>query len=61
VRKSPKGGFEARSLEYGLLTEAATMNELRGMVLDAVRCHFVESARPAMIRLHVVKDEGLSA
>jgi hypothetical protein len=27
------------------------------MIRDAVRCHFEEGERPAIIRLHLVKDE----
>ena len=61
VRESPEGGFEARALGYAIFTEAPTMNELREMVQDAVRCHFDESERPAVIRLHSVKDEVIPA
>jgi hypothetical protein len=37
------------------------MEELREQVRDAVRCHFDEGARPAVIRLHLVKDEVIPA
>ena len=33
------------------------MEELRAMVRDAVRCHFNGDSAPAVIRLHIVKDE----
>lgn len=61
VHESPEGGFEARALGYAIFTEAATMKELRKMAQDAVRCHFDEGKRPAVIRLHVVKDEVIPA
>jgi len=40
-----------------LFTQAESSEELKAAVQDAVRCHFTEEARPAVIRLHFVKDE----
>jgi hypothetical protein len=40
VEESPEGGYEARSLNYSVFTEADTFEELKGMVHDAVSCHF---------------------
>jgi hypothetical protein len=57
VYDSPEGGFEARALGHSIFTQAESFDELRNMVRDAVRCHFDEGERPAMIRLHMVKDE----
>ncbi len=37
------------------------MDELRTMVRDAVRCHFGNESSPAVIRLHIVKDEVIPA
>ncbi len=37
------------------------MEELKTMVQDAVRCHFEDADRPKVIRLHLVKDEVISA
>jgi len=31
------------------------------MVRDAVRCHFDDNTAPSVIRLHIVKDEVISA
>lgn len=61
VEESPEGGFEARALGHPIFTQAETMDELREMVQDAVRCHFDESNRPPVIRLHIVKDEVIPA
>ena len=61
VEESPEGGFEARALGYSIFTQAETMEELRQMVRDAVRCHFEDDAIPSVIRLHIVKDEVFTA
>jgi len=37
------------------------MEELRDGVRDAVRCHFDSGSAPAVIRLHFVKDEVITA
>ena len=61
VTESPEGGYEARALGEPIFTQAETMAELRDSVRDAVRCHFDETDRPQVIRLHVVKDEIIAA
>jgi len=35
-------GYLARATGYAIFTEAAAMDELRGRIEDAVRCHFGE-------------------
>jgi hypothetical protein len=60
VLDSPEGGFEARALGHAIFTQADSLNELREMVRDAVRCHFEDSNRPSVIRLHFVHDEVLT-
>ncbi|MSQ14991.1 MAG: 2-oxoisovalerate dehydrogenase [Dehalococcoidia bacterium] len=61
VEESPEGGYEARALGYSIYTEADSMEELKDMVRDAVRCHFDEDSKPRVIRLHMVKDEVIPA
>jgi hypothetical protein len=61
VEESPEGGFEARALGHSIFTEADSLDELREMVRDAVRCHFDPEAVPRLIRLHLVKDEVIPA
>ena len=61
VQESPEGGYEARALGYSIFTQADTMDELKLNVREAVRCHFDEAERPAIIRLHIVKDEVILA
>ena len=49
--ESPEGGYEAHALGHAIFTQADSMDELREMVRDAVRCHFDADSIPAMIRL----------
>lgn len=60
VEESKEGGFEARALGFSIFTEADTFEDLKKMVQDAVVCHFADSERPRVIRLHQVKEELLS-
>lgn len=57
VLESPEGGYEARALGYAIHTQGDTLDELKAMVQDAVRCHFDDADRPRLIRLHLVRDE----
>ena len=57
VDESPEGGYEARALGTSIFTEADTFEELKKMVQEAVKCHFEETDRPKVIRLHMVKEE----
>jgi len=60
VEESPEGGFLAKGLGVSIFTEADSMEELREMVKDAVRCHF-EDQKQRLIRLHIVKEELFAA
>lgn len=54
------GGYVASALGYGIHTQGETLEELRALVKDAVNCYFDETMqRPAVIRLHFVRDEAL--
>jgi hypothetical protein len=57
VEPDSEGGYTAQALGHSIFTEADTWDELVLAVQDAVRCHFEEDERPAMVRLHVVQDE----
>jgi hypothetical protein len=61
VQESPEGGYEARALGHPIFTQADTMEQLRDMVRDAVRCHFESASAPVVIRLHYVRDEVITA
>ena len=61
VEEDPGGGLCARALGEAIFTQADTMDQLREMVRDAVRCHFeAEADRPQLIRLHQVRDEVIA-
>ena len=60
VEESPEGGYDARALGHSIYTQAETIDELKAMLQDAVRCHFEEEDRPRVIRLHLVKDEVIA-
>ena len=62
VEEAPEGGWTAKALGEAIFTEADDMSSLRIQIVDAVRCHFADDQnRPAVIRLHMVKDEVISA
>ncbi len=61
VQESTGGGYEAHALGHPIFTQAESVDELREMVRDAVRCHFEENEMPPVIRLHFVHDEVISA
>jgi hypothetical protein len=61
VQESPEGGYEAHALGHPIFTQAESVDELREMVRDAVRCHFDPDSVPAIIRLHFVHDEVITA
>jgi hypothetical protein len=60
VQESADGGYEAKALSAPIFTEADSLEELRTMIRDAVACHFDESDRPRIIRLHFVRDEVIA-
>lgn len=45
------GGFVATALGHAIATQGETVEELREMVWDAVRCHFGDSAPGPMPRI----------
>lgn len=61
VEEDPEEGYIARALGESIFTQADTLEDLRPMVLDAVRCHFEEEDRPKIVRLHIVRDEVLAS
>lgn len=61
VEEAPEGGYTARALGQSIFTEADTLDELRGNIREAVECHYDEGQSPAVLRLHMVRDEVLAA
>ncbi|MFI5384855.1 MAG: 2-oxoisovalerate dehydrogenase [Fimbriimonadales bacterium] len=61
VTESIEGGFEASALGHRIHTQGEDWDDLKAMIQDAVRCHFEEADRPALIRLLFTREEVLSA
>ncbi len=57
VEEAPEGGYTARALGASIFTDADSLDDLRGQVRDAVRCHFDPDQLPRVIRLHFVREE----
>ncbi|MGL6283795.1 MAG: 2-oxoisovalerate dehydrogenase [Microcoleaceae cyanobacterium] len=52
VEDDPEVGYTARAIGEAIFTQADDINSLKEMIKDAVRCHFDDSDRPSIIRLH---------
>lgn len=61
VEEAAEGGYIARAVGEDIFTEADDLPGLHMQVRDAVRCHFDDGKRPAMIRLHITREEVLAA
>jgi len=61
VEEAPEGGYTAHALGQPIFTEGDDLDDLRMQVRDAVRCHFDEGERPAIIRLHFIREEIFAA
>ncbi len=57
VEESQEGGYLAQSPHHSIYTEADSIEELKIMIKDAVKCHFEEIECPKIIHLHIVKNE----
>jgi hypothetical protein len=60
VVEAPEGGLVASAVDFAIVTEGDTLDDLRHNVREAVDCHFEEGAAPKLIRLHIVRDEVLT-
>jgi predicted RNase H-like HicB family nuclease len=60
VSESEEGGYEAKALDFPIFTQGETIEELKEMIKDAVKCHFEVNEIPEIINLHIVKDEVLT-
>ncbi|HUT33728.1 MAG TPA: 2-phospho-L-lactate guanylyltransferase [Planctomycetota bacterium] len=61
ITQESDGGYVAECLNQDIITQADTWDELRANVLEAVRAFYFDSTPPARLRLHLVRDEVLSA
>jgi len=60
VEEAGESGYIAKALGYSIFTEAENIEELKKMIVDAVKCHFDEKDMPSLIRMHIVKDEVIA-
>jgi predicted RNase H-like HicB family nuclease len=61
VTQESDGGYVAECLSEDIITQGDTWDELRANVLEAVRAFYFDSTPPHSLRLHLVRDEVLSA
>jgi hypothetical protein len=61
AQESEEGGYVASALGFPIITQGDNWEELKDMVVNAVRCGFEGQPVPAMIRLILVREEVLSA
>lgn len=61
VREATEGGWLASAVGTDIVTEADDLPTLEEQVRDAVRCHFEDADRPKVIRLHITREQVLSA
>lgn len=60
ITQEADGGFVAECLSHDIFTQADSWAELRGNVREAVNAFFFDGPKPAVIRLHLVRDEVLA-
>ena len=61
VTQEADGGFVAECLGESIFTQADSWNELRKNVQEAINAFYFDRPRPAIVRLHLVRDEVLAA
>jgi predicted RNase H-like HicB family nuclease len=62
VTQEPDGGFAAECLTESIFTQADNWEELRRNAKEAVAAYYFDrTERPALIRLHLVRDEVLAS
>jgi predicted RNase H-like HicB family nuclease len=61
VTQEADGGYVAESLGESIITEADSWEELRANVKEAVTAFYFDREAPSSLRLHLVRDEVLSA
>ena len=61
VEEADEGGYTARAVNESIFTEADTLDDLRRNIREAVECHFEDNKTPKVIRLHIVREEIITA
>ena len=60
VTQESDGGFVAECLSLDIFTQGITWEELRANVREAMSAYCFDQPEPAVVRLHLVRDEGLA-
>ena len=60
VEEAGEGGYVAKALGESIFSEADSIEALKTAIADAVNCHFEESEKPKVVRLHYVHEEILA-
>ena len=60
ITQEADGGFCAECLTESIFTQGDTWDELRANVKEAVEAFYFDRAKPASVRLHLVRDEMLA-
>jgi hypothetical protein len=53
-------GYRARALGEGIFTHGADLEELKANIREAVDAYFDAAEKPAITRLHFLRDEVLT-
>jgi len=60
VEEADEGGFIAKAVGESIVTQAETIQQLKTLLKDAVKCHFDAATLPKLIRLHYVREEVIA-
>ena len=60
IAQEADGGYTAEALGESIFTQADSWDELKANVREAVQAFYFDSAAPASIRLHLIRDEVLA-
>lgn len=61
VTQEPDGSYTAECLSEDIFTQADTWDQLRQNAMEAVKGYYFDCTPPERIRLHLVRDEVVSA
>jgi hypothetical protein len=61
VTKEAEGGYSAECLTENIFAQDNTWEELRANVKEATEAYFYEGPKPKYVRLHLVRNEVLTA
>ncbi len=60
ITQEADGGYVAECLSEDIFTQGDSWEELRANVKEAVEAWYFDRQKPAVVRLHLVRDELLA-